>query len=150
MLASTLLRSNILLSYLLIYSIVSTSLVLLLNINQVFHFKQISSIPNMKTKTLSFMSLFSLGGLPPFLGFFPKLLVINLLSSSKELFWLLVLLISSLITLFYYTRIILTTLTLSSPKLKPRIKSKFKAPLYTLSFINFSPLLFPLTSFYQF
>nr|QFG40112.1 NADH dehydrogenase subunit 2 [Alpheus bellulus] len=150
MLASILLSSNMLFTYLLIYSIVSSSVVLLLNTNQIFHFKQMSSIPNMKTKTLSFMALFSLGGLPPFLGFIPKLLVINFLSSSKELLWLFILLASSLITLFYYTRIILTTLTLSSPKLKPTLSNKNSTPPYVMSFINFSPLLFPLMSFYQF
>nr|YP_010868543.1 NADH dehydrogenase subunit 2 [Alpheus brevicristatus]WGU20738.1 NADH dehydrogenase subunit 2 [Alpheus brevicristatus] len=150
MLAAISLSPNTLFTYLLIYSIVSSSLVLLLNSNQIFHFKQMSSIPHMKTKTFSFMALFSLGGLPPFLGFIPKLLVINFLSSSKELIWVLILLISSLITLFYYTRIILTTLTLSAPKLKPILKSKSYTPLYIMSFINFTPLLFPLMSFYQF
>merc|ERR1711915_1128054 len=97
------LRTSLWLTYMLIYSAVSSSIVLLLNSNQVFHFKQIRSIPRTKAKAFSFIALFSLGGLPPFLGFIPKLLVIGLLSSIKEPIWLLFLLMSSLITLFYYT-----------------------------------------------
>nr|QFG40125.1 NADH dehydrogenase subunit 2 [Alpheus randalli] len=150
MLAAVLLSPNMLLTYIMIYSIVSASVVLLLYTNQIFHFKQMSSISNTKAKTLSFMALFSLGGLPPFLGFIPKLLIINFLASSSELLWLLLLLMSSLITLFYYTRIILTTLTLSSPKLKSSFNNKFNYSFYIMSFINFVPLLFPLISFYQF
>nr|AJM70189.1 NADH dehydrogenase subunit 2 [Alpheus lobidens] len=150
MLASILLSSDVFFTYILIYSIVSSSVVLLLNSNQIFHFKQMSSIYNMKTKTASFMSLFSLGGLPPFLGFIPKLLVITLLANSNLIMWLLLLLSGSLITLFYYTRIVLTALTLSSPKLKPSLSFKTKLPSYTLAFINFTPLMFPLMSFYQF
>nr|YP_004123582.1 NADH dehydrogenase subunit 2 [Alpheus distinguendus]ACV90189.1 NADH dehydrogenase subunit 2 [Alpheus distinguendus] len=150
LLGAALISSNMLFTYLFIYSVVSSSVVLLLNSNQIFHFKQLSSIPDTKTKTLSFMVLFSLGGLPPFLGFIPKLLVINFLSSMSELLWIFILLSSSLITLFYYTRIILTALTLSSPKLKQLLTETPSLPLYILSFINFSPLLFPLMSFYQF
>nr|YP_009498548.1 NADH dehydrogenase subunit 2 [Alpheus hoplocheles]AWK60863.1 NADH dehydrogenase subunit 2 [Alpheus hoplocheles] len=150
LMASAFLSSNLLFTYLMVYSIVSSSVVFLLNANQIFHFKQLSSIPNTKMKTLSFMALFSLGGLPPFLGFIPKLLVINLLSSVSELLWIFILLVSSLITLFYYTRILLTTLTLSSPKLKPLLSESTNLSIYILSFINFSPLLFPLMAFYQF
>nr|YP_009500804.1 NADH dehydrogenase subunit 2 [Alpheus japonicus]AXB37198.1 NADH dehydrogenase subunit 2 [Alpheus japonicus] len=150
MLAAISLSSNMFFTYILIYSIVTTSVVFLLYSNQIFHFKQMSSISNTKAKTLSFMALFSLGGLPPFLGFIPKLLVINSLTSANQFLWLTPLLLSSQITLFYYTRIILTTLTLHSPKVKTPVNNKMKSPLYTLSFINFTPLLFPLMSFYQF
>nr|YP_009563997.1 NADH dehydrogenase subunit 2 [Alpheus inopinatus]QAX91347.1 NADH dehydrogenase subunit 2 [Alpheus inopinatus] len=150
MLASILLSSDVFFTYILIYSVVSSSVVFLLNSNQIFHFKQMSSISSTKTKAISFLSLFSLGGLPPFLGFIPKLLVINLLAQSNLILWLLLLLTGSLITLFYYTRIILTTLTLSTPKLKPSLNLKPTLPPYTLAFINFTPLLFPLMSFYQF
>ena len=148
-LAALLLGPNLLFTYILIYSIVSSSVVLLLNANQIFHFKQIGSIPNTKTKAIAFIRLFSLGGLPPFLGFIPKLLVINLLSHAQELVWLFFLLSRSLITLFYYTRIILTTLTLSSPKLKFAFKGKPDISTYIIRFANFTPLLFPLLSFYQ-
>nr|WPW61526.1 NADH dehydrogenase subunit 2 [Potamalpheops sp. purple zebra] len=150
MLAAISLNSTIWMNYLLIYSIISASLAIMMDQNQLFHIKQLMSVSYSQVKTLSFMALFSLGGLPPFLGFIPKLLVINFLSSSKELLWLFILLASSLITLFYYTRIILTTLTLSSPKLKPTLSNKNSTPPYVMSFINFSPLLFPLMSFYQF
>lgn len=142
-------RSRLLFTYLLIYSIVSSSVILLLNANQIFHFKQIRSIPETAPKTLSFISLLSLGGLPPFLGFIPKLLIINLLSLSGEIIWLLLLLTRSLITLFYYTRIILTTLTLSSPKLKSSHQSSPNIPGYIASFTNFAPLLFPLIFLFQ-
>lgn len=83
-LAAVSLRIDLWLTYILVYATISSSIVLVLNTNQIFHFKQIASIPQTKTKVLSFIALFSLGGLPPFLGFVPKLLIIRLLSSLRE------------------------------------------------------------------
>lgn len=139
-LAALILRGDVWLSYIFIYSLVSSSVVALLNANRIFHFKQLASIPDTKVKILAFFRLFSLGGLPPFLGFIPKLLVIKLLALSGNPIWLGFLLAGSLITLFYYLQVVISTLTLSTPKLKfPDYVYSSKSP-YLARFINLSPL----------
>jgi NADH-ubiquinone oxidoreductase chain 2 len=60
---------------------------------------------NLILNILIFISLLSLGGLPPFLGFFPKWLIIELLILNKIFFNILILLFFTLITLFFYLRI---------------------------------------------
>jgi len=51
------------------------------------------------------LSILSLGGLPPFLGFFPKWNVINLIIQSGEQILGLFIIIITLVTLYYYFRI---------------------------------------------
>uniref|UniRef100_A0AB39A606 NADH-ubiquinone oxidoreductase chain 2 n=1 Tax=Chaetopterus qiani TaxID=3230731 RepID=A0AB39A606_9ANNE len=65
-----------------------------------------SSMNFMKLKFSNAVTLillfFSLGGLPPLLGFMPKLLVINSLVSSFSFFLLTALVVGSLLNIYYY------------------------------------------------
>lgn len=74
---------------------------------KLFHFNQIFnfSIINPLIKFFIFLNLLSLGGLPPFLGFLPKWLVIQNLVEINQLFLLFIATCLTLITLFYYLRI---------------------------------------------
>lgn len=75
---------------------------------------QFISLKNNFTNIIIFINLLSLGRLPPFIGFFPKLIIINLLNNS---IFLLLIILFTLITLYYYIRIILCTIILNSLKL---------------------------------
>nr|DAZ91198.1 TPA_asm: ND2 [Echinogammarus berilloni] len=66
---------------------------------------------------LTAISLASLAGLPPFTGFLPKFLVTQELSGSPLALLLFPLLSGTLISLFFYTRVALTTLVLSNSSL---------------------------------
>nr|APX39313.1 NADH dehydrogenase subunit 2 [Longitarsus dorsalis] len=115
MLASTLNLKNIWLIYFLIYSIISMNIII------IFHFFNILFIPQLflilnKNKMIKLMfifNFFSLGGLPPFLGFFPKWLVINHLTENQFFTLSMILIMSTLITLFYYIRLTFSSLTLN-------------------------------------
>nr|WPW47386.1 NADH dehydrogenase subunit 2 [Asclepios apicalis] len=82
---------------------------------------------NLKTKTekmnLMIMML-SLGGLPPFIGFLPKWLVIQSLMNNDCKISILILMMSSMITLFYYMRMITPMLMMNNYINKWNIKSK--------------------------
>nr|YP_010507344.1 NADH dehydrogenase subunit 2 [Amphionides reynaudii]UXG18823.1 NADH dehydrogenase subunit 2 [Amphionides reynaudii] len=145
MLAAINLNIKIWFNYFLIYSIVSVSVVFVMHNQQLFHLNQTSGLTHKSTLTnlATLMSMLSLGGLPPFLGFLPKMLVVLSMTTSSLIIWLAVLLSSALITLFYYLRLTLNTLALSSPKLKPLITTANSGFLMII-FINFSPLLSPL------
>nr|QBF01231.1 NADH dehydrogenase subunit 2 [Stegana nigripes] len=98
---------SIWLIYFLMYSFLSFTLTFMFNNFKIFHFNQMFSL-FFKSKILKFilfMNFLSLGGLPPFLGFLPKWLVIQQLTLNNQYFILMILMMSALITLFFYLRI---------------------------------------------
>nr|AXJ91573.1 NADH dehydrogenase subunit 2 [Culex usquatissimus] len=92
--------------YFMFYFFLSMSIVLMFNNLKLFHFNQIFnlSIMNPVIKFFLFLNLLSLGGLPPFLGFLPKWLVIQNLVETHQLFLLFISVCLTLITLYYYLR----------------------------------------------
>nr|YP_010046608.1 NADH dehydrogenase subunit 2 [Culex orbostiensis]QPJ78513.1 NADH dehydrogenase subunit 2 [Culex orbostiensis] len=94
------------LTYFIFYFFLSMSIVLLFNNLKLFHFNQIFnfSMMNPVIKFFLFLNLLSLGGLPPFLGFLPKWLVIQNLVETNQLFLLFISVCLTLITLYYYLR----------------------------------------------
>nr|YP_010713881.1 NADH dehydrogenase subunit 2 [Glyphocrangon regalis]WDD39101.1 NADH dehydrogenase subunit 2 [Glyphocrangon regalis] len=152
MLAAIPFNMNIWFNYFIIYSLMSASVVALLYFLQAYHFNQMSMFSTSLTfmKVLVSFSLLSLGGLPPFLGFIPKMMIIQLLSAQNMFLWMLILLFSALLTLFYYLRMILMSFTLSSPKIKILIKKNNYLLLYSFSYLNLSPLIIPFLTFIPF
>nr|WOA02274.1 NADH dehydrogenase subunit 2 [Culex quinquefasciatus] len=92
--------------YFVFYFFLSMSIILLFNNLKLFHFNQIFnfSMMNPVIKFFLFLNLLSLGGLPPFLGFLPKWLVIQNLVETNQLFLLFISVCLTLITLYYYLR----------------------------------------------
>nr|QXG19152.1 NADH dehydrogenase subunit 2 [Drosophila burlai] len=107
MLSSIMISESIWLIYFLFYSFLSFILTFMFNIFKLFHLNQLFSwFVNSKILKFSmFMNFLSLGGLPPFLGFLPKWLVIQQLTLCNQYFLLTVMMMSTLITLFFYLRI---------------------------------------------
>nr|YP_010946531.1 NADH dehydrogenase subunit 2 [Episymploce torchaceus]WGO57249.1 NADH dehydrogenase subunit 2 [Episymploce torchaceus] len=107
MLAAMLLGENFWLMYFLIYSILTLTIISIISpfnisfINQTFLLNNDNPI----MKFLLFTSLLSLGGLPPFLGFLPKWLIIQSMIINKMSFIVTIMVVLSLITLYYYLRI---------------------------------------------
>nr|AUN44042.1 NADH dehydrogenase subunit 2 [Pseudostegana sp. 2137] len=107
MLMSLNISENYWLIYFLFYSFLSMTIIFLFNIFKIFHFNQMFSLfyNSKMMKFLLFMNFLSLGGLPPFMGFLPKWLVIQQLVSNNNLFLMFIMVLSALITLFFYLRI---------------------------------------------
>jgi NADH-ubiquinone oxidoreductase chain 2 len=106
------------------------------------YLSQITRVPisALNIMTLS-VSLLSLGGLPPFLGFFPKWIVISGGLSLGNYFLVLFLVLISLFTLFYYLRISYAGLILSKLRVEPRwlfrVTPRFLRTSLILSFFGF-------------
>nr|YP_010046699.1 NADH dehydrogenase subunit 2 [Toxorhynchites speciosus]QPJ78643.1 NADH dehydrogenase subunit 2 [Toxorhynchites speciosus] len=92
--------------YFILYSLLSFSIILIFNKFKLYHFNQIYnfSLINPIIKLMIFINLLSLGGLPPFLGFFPKWMIIENLIKMDQFFLLFIAICMTLITLFYYLR----------------------------------------------
>lgn len=100
--------------YFLIYSFILLSIILLFNHFKIYYIKQlfISLNINKTLKIFFILNFLSLGGLPPFLGFLPKWLVINNLVENKFYSLRLILIVLTLVTLFFYLRITFSTITI--------------------------------------
>nr|QXG19360.1 NADH dehydrogenase subunit 2 [Drosophila miranda] len=107
MLMSLMISESMWLIYFTFYSFLSFILTFMFNIFKLFHLNQLFSwFMNSKVlKFTLFMNFLSLGGLPPFLGFLPKWLVIQELTFCNQYFTLTIMMMSTLITLFFYLRI---------------------------------------------
>ncbi|VEN48401.1 unnamed protein product, partial [Callosobruchus maculatus] len=93
--------------YFSIYVVLVFNLIIIFKYFDIYYINQLSLIFN-SNKLLNFLFIaifLSLGGLPPFLGFFPKWLTIINLTSNQFYSLTLILIISTLITLFFYIRL---------------------------------------------
>lgn len=106
----------------------------LYNINQTFNIKTY----NILLKFSLFCSLLSLGGLPPFLGFFPKWLIIELIIFINIYTIILIILFFTLITLFFYLRICYSAFIIFHLNLNWNFKLFFfSKPIKLLIFFSF-------------
>nr|YP_010294897.1 NADH dehydrogenase subunit 2 [Oiceoptoma thoracicum]UMO90835.1 NADH dehydrogenase subunit 2 [Oiceoptoma thoracicum] len=139
--------------YFLIYSIISINIILVFKILNIFYVSQIFMALKQKTLTKIFfvMNFLSLGGLPPFLGFFPKWITILGLVENKFYFLSFMMMILTLLTLFYYMRLIFSSLMMNTSELNFSLEIKtnrfwiFTANLISLISLVFCTLMFNLT-----
>jgi NADH-ubiquinone oxidoreductase chain 2 len=106
-LAAILFSENYWITYFLIYSFLNFTLIYIFNSFKIFHINQtfslFSNFPIIKF--FIFISFLSLGGLPPFLGFLPKWLVIQRLTANGLISLVIFMVCLTLLTLFYYLQI---------------------------------------------
>nr|UJG45293.1 NADH dehydrogenase subunit 2 [Beris vallata] len=107
MLAAMMNSNNFWLIYFMFYSIMSMIIIFFLNSYKIYYFNQLFMLPPLSNtmKFSFFMNLLSLGGLPPFLGFLPKWMIIQQLSIMNQMLLLTIMIFMSLITLFFYLRL---------------------------------------------
>nr|YP_010582831.1 NADH dehydrogenase subunit 2 [Psychoda alternata]AQX36166.1 NADH dehydrogenase subunit 2 [Psychoda alternata] len=93
------------LNYFIFYCLFSIAIVMVFKSFNLSYIKQTFSLKiNYLQKMLIFCSFLSLGGLPPFLGFFPKWMIIQYLSTFNVPI-LCLMVMCSLVILFFYLRI---------------------------------------------
>jgi len=114
-LAAIIYRESLWLIYLLIYSTLLINLTLLFNIFKISHINQLFSLffKNNNLKFILSINLLSLGGLPPFLGFLPKWLVIQANVLNQQYFIITLIVFIALVTLFFYLRLCYTSFILN-------------------------------------
>nr|UFZ13099.1 NADH dehydrogenase subunit 2 [Protohermes spectabilis] len=119
-LSSMMISESLWITYFLFYIFLSFMIILIFINFKIYSFTQINSILNNSpmNKFILFSNLLSMGGLPPFLGFFPKLLVIQNLIYSHNLFMIFCMVMSALITLFFYIRMSFSSFMIMSINLK--------------------------------
>nr|AND97158.1 NADH dehydrogenase subunit 2 [Theopompa sp. FY-2016a] len=105
--------------YFLIYIINLSTIILILSSTTLSFIPQtFNCINNLKLMKITlFIAMLSLGGLPPFLGFFPKWIIIHSMIQNFMTISCLILVFSSLLTLFYYMRIMYAALVVTNSEI---------------------------------
>nr|YP_009026946.1 NADH dehydrogenase subunit 2 [Leptomantella albella]AHW52361.1 NADH dehydrogenase subunit 2 [Leptomantella albella] len=143
MLTTMIMNSNLWSIYLAIYIINITAIITVTSALTMNYISQIFNALNY-TKLVKYfllLSLLSLGGLPPFIGFFPKWMTIQYMAMNWMVITALILIMTSLLTLFYYLRIIYTSLMLLSTEVSWSTQTM---PNYHYSTISTSSLVIAL------
>nr|YP_010490510.1 NADH dehydrogenase subunit 2 [Regioscalpellum regium]UWM12996.1 NADH dehydrogenase subunit 2 [Regioscalpellum regium] len=137
-------KSELWINYLIIYSFTSFIVCLSFWYYSLNYFSQLLWVKDLMKKVIVFINILSLAGLPPLLGFLPKLMTINLLLYNFSL--LIILILSSLITLYFYSRLCFSTFTLSIQENKGNFKEEDTKSFIFLSGFTISSLVgfFPL------
>nr|WHU29545.1 NADH dehydrogenase subunit 2 [Sephisa chandra] len=142
MLLALMISENLWMIYFIFYSFFISFLCFLFYILNIFFISQLFNFNlNFSIKIFILINFLSLGGLPPFLGFFPKWLIINYLLINNLYFTIFIFVMTSLIMLFVYIRLIYTSFMFYQTKLKwfkIFIKNNY---LITINFFSFISLL---------
>nr|YP_010164572.1 NADH dehydrogenase subunit 2 [Epeorus dayongensis]QRM91361.1 NADH dehydrogenase subunit 2 [Epeorus dayongensis] len=135
MLSATLLGETYWMTYFGFYVFLSTSVILLFHAYQLSHINHFFNLPinNSILKLALFCNLLSLGGLPPFLGFLPKWILIQSLVAHHYTALVTMMVIFTLGTLYFYLRMGYSAFMLT------HTQSKW------ILFMSFSPILQSLT-----
>ncbi|YP_004769875.1 NADH dehydrogenase subunit 2 (mitochondrion) [Pieris rapae] len=145
LMASMMISENMWLMYFLLYSFLNLILCFSFSMLNIFYINQILNFNLMTIIKMSLMiNFFSLGGLPPFLGFFPKWIIINFLMNSNMYMLCFIFIMSSLIMLFFYIRMIYLSFLLNFFKLKwfkIKIKNNFFSIINFFSLISMTGLI---------
>nr|AML26716.1 NADH dehydrogenase subunit 2 [Hydrophilidae sp. BMNH 1274734] len=130
--------------YFLIYTIMSINIMITFKQFNIFYIKQMFlHMNNNNSMKIFFVSNFlSLGGLPPFIGFFPKWISIYTLMTNNAFTISMLMVILTLFTLYIYTRLTFSAILLSSSQLKPNFfKQNYKNWITLNNFISITGML---------
>nr|UKG18871.1 NADH dehydrogenase subunit 2 [Dendrolimus punctatus] len=139
MIFAIMISENLWIFYFTTYSfLISIMIFMFYNLNMFFINQLFINNMNSMIKINLFINFLSLGGLPPFIGFLPKWIIINFLINNKMFLLSFIFIMMSLIMLFFYIRIIYSSLMFNYIKMK-WFKTYFKNNF--LLFTNFMSII---------
>nr|QDA21680.1 NADH dehydrogenase subunit 2 [Orthetrum sabina] len=145
MLSAMLISNNMWLMYFIIYTFLNMAVIYMISNQSIYQLSQLYFIKNNPYIKFSLMtSMLSLGGLPPFLGFLPKWLVIQGLSNSYSFIMLLFMVMMTLLTLYFYMRVMYSAFLFMNQEVKWN-SNKYSTKMISLSIMT-SLLGIPITT----
>nr|UIF93629.1 NADH dehydrogenase subunit 2 [Agrotis ipsilon]UTT74681.1 NADH dehydrogenase subunit 2 [Agrotis ipsilon] len=152
MLSSLMISETLWFFYIFMYSFMISIMCFLFYILNVYFINQLF-INNMNffIKINLLINFLSLGGLPPFIGFFPKWIIINFLINNNMYLLTFIFVMMSLIMLFFYIRISYSAFMFNYLKMKwfkIFIKNNYFMLINFFSFISLTGMIFSTFFFY--
>nr|YP_009114110.1 NADH dehydrogenase subunit 2 [Euphaea yayeyamana]AHC02112.1 NADH dehydrogenase subunit 2 [Euphaea yayeyamana] len=115
MLTAMLMSSSYWMLYFIMYIILNMAVIMIMNKYAMFQLQQIFNTKmETTTKFTMFTGMLSLAGLPPFLGFLPKWMIIQNMIMFQEYLVIMIMVMTTLITLYFYLRMMYSAFTLSN------------------------------------
>nr|QNH68832.1 NADH dehydrogenase subunit 2 [Anartia jatrophae saturata] len=152
MMSALLISENLWMIYFLLYSLFIFIMCFTFYIINIFYINQLFNLNlNFFIKFSIMINFLSLGGLPPFLGFFPKWMIINFFLQNNLFIISFIFTMTSLIMLFIYIRIIYSSFMFYSIKLKWSkifIKNNFMIFINIFNFISLLGMIFSTLFFF--
>nr|QEJ81451.1 NADH dehydrogenase subunit 2 [Pygoluciola sp. FM18] len=137
MMGGMLTEKTIWMLYFIIYSITTINISLMMKntfyLNQLF--PTLNSSPSMKMFFM--MNFMSLSGIPPFLGFLPKWMVIQTLIENSMFILTIIMISFTLIMIYVYMRIIMSSLIMKSNQTNWNLNLNLKINKISISMLNF-------------
>nr|QZK21532.1 NADH dehydrogenase subunit 2 [Amitermes sp. ANIC 0644] len=133
---------NLWMVYFMIYSTLALTVVSAIKLSGVSFINQ-TMMTNKETNLMKFMmftSLLSLGGLPPFLGFLPKWIVIQAMIANNMTPLATIVVVTSLITLYYYLKISYSSFMILSTEPKWNMSIHKNTPIKNISALILSSI----------
>nr|QEJ81412.1 NADH dehydrogenase subunit 2 [Pristolycus sp. FM14] len=123
--------------YFVIYSVITINISMMMK--NIFYLNQLFPTLNMSSSMKMFFMLnfLSLSGIPPFLGFLPKWLVIQTMIENKMFSLAMIMIMFTLIMIFVYIRITMTSLIMKNNYVNWNLKLNLKINMMTISTMNF-------------
>nr|YP_010491882.1 NADH dehydrogenase subunit 2 [Blenina donans]UWM92668.1 NADH dehydrogenase subunit 2 [Blenina donans] len=152
MLASMMISETMWTFYMMMYSFMISIMCFLFQTMNMYYINQLF-INNMNffIKINLLINFLSLGGLPPFIGFFPKWMIINFLIINKMYLLTFIFIMMSLIMLFFYIRITYSSLMFNYLKMKwfkLNMKHNYFMMINFISFISMAGMIISTFFFY--
>nr|YP_009136704.1 NADH dehydrogenase subunit 2 [Zinaida jigongi]AKE07309.1 NADH dehydrogenase subunit 2 [Zinaida jigongi] len=152
MLSSIMISENLFLFYFIMYSFLISIMCFLFYMMNIYLINQLFIFNfNYMMKFLILLIFLSLGGLPPFLGYFPKWIIVNFLMIKNFYIITFIFIMISLISLFFYNRKIYCWILFNYSKLKwfnVFIKNKFFCYIIFFSLISSLGMIFTTMYFF--
>nr|WHN64145.1 NADH dehydrogenase subunit 2 [Chalcopteryx rutilans] len=113
--------------YFITYSLLNTATLSILKSTSTMHLPQLySHMMNTSTKFALMTTILSLGGLPPFLGFLPKWIIIQNMVLMNSTLMVTIMVMTTLITLYFYLRMAYSAFMINSQSTYWKMSSKQK------------------------
>nr|YP_004841863.1 NADH dehydrogenase subunit 2 [Cnaphalocrocis medinalis]AEN84286.1 NADH dehydrogenase subunit 2 [Cnaphalocrocis medinalis] len=143
MLSSIMISETLWMFYFFFYSFMISIMCFMFYMMNMFFINQLFFMNiNYMIKLSLLINFLSLGGLPPFIGFFPKWIIINFMLKNNIYFLTFIMIMMSLIMLFFYIRILYSSFMFNYLKLKwMKIFIKNKNLFYFINFLSFISIL---------
>nr|AQP28995.1 NADH dehydrogenase subunit 2 [Procapritermes sp. A TB-2017] len=140
MLIALITSENLWMMYFMIYSTLALTVVSAIKLSGVSFINQtmMTNSENTLTKFMMFTSLLSLGGLPPFLGFLPKWIIIQSMIMNNMAPLATIVVVTSLITLYYYLKISYASFMILNTEPKWNLKTQKNKPTSNISALMLS------------
>nr|YP_010531190.1 NADH dehydrogenase subunit 2 [Hypsathalia przewalskyi]UXW93425.1 NADH dehydrogenase subunit 2 [Hypsathalia przewalskyi] len=136
---SMLMNLKLMMTYFLFYSIINLIICLNLNKYNIIYTNQLFKINNNKMYKLIMNSLFlSLGGIPPFMGFLPKLLIMIIMIKNNMIIEASIMIILAVILVSVYMNPFISSLLTNKMNIKWMFKINKSMMSYKLNFYTFN------------